>query len=501
MAHENGSSLPEMSPDDAATRSSRRQHAGLFLGPALLAVMLLLPAPPSMSLPAWRTAAAAVLMAVWWVSEALPLPATALLPLVLFPVLGILPIGRAVTPYANPVIFLFMGGFIMARALECSGLHRRIALAIIMRVGPRPVNLILGFMLATAFLSMWVSNTATVVMMLPMALSVVFLLEQAPQVEETEIRHFSVALLLGVAYAASIGGLGTLIGTPPNALLAGFMAENYHVEIGFVQWMLVGVPLVVVALPLTWYLLVRVVFPVRLKEVQGGRSAIQAEVRAQGRLSRHELSVGLLVLAVALAWVFRPFLGRLIPGLSDAGIAMAGAVGLFLLPVDWREGRFALSWKQAAQLPWGVLILFGGGLSLAEAIQFNGLSKWIGSALSGVQVLPPLLVTVIVTAVVVFLTELTSNTATAAAFLPLVASLAVGAGADPLLLVVPATLAASCAFMMPVATPPNAIVYGSERVSIQQMVRAGLWLNFLFIILINILLFGLAVHVFGISKW
>ena len=473
-----------------------RPRIGLVLGPALFALVLLLPAPAGMEPAAWRTTAVAVLMATWWITEAIPIPATALLPLALFPALGIVPIAAASGPYANPVIWLFLGGFLIAIAIERCGLHRRLALGILRAVGTRPANLIGGFMLGTAFLSMWISNTATVLMMLPMALSVLALVDRESPAEGAD-PNFALALLLGLAYAANIGGLGTLIGTPPNALLAGFMSESLGVQIGFGEWMMLGVPLVAVSLPLCWLLLVRVLYPVRRTEIAGGAGVIRREAAGLGPVSRAEWTVGIVTACTATAWVVRPLLEGFVPGLNDTSIAIAGAILLFLVPVDWRGGVFPLDWKAAEGVPWSVLLLFGGGLSLAGAISETGLAAWIGGAMEGVGAWPLVLVVLAVTAVVIFLTELTSNTATAASFLPVVAALAVGIGAAPLQLAVPTALAASCAFMMPVATPPNAIVYGSGRVSIPQMVRAGIWLNLLFIGLITAAVFVLVPRVFG----
>jgi solute carrier family 13 (sodium-dependent dicarboxylate transporter), member 2/3/5 len=477
----------------------RRQRTGLLLGPVVLLALLALPAPAGMEPAAWRTAAVGLLMAIWWISEALPIPATALLPLALFPVLGVGSVDAAAAPYANPVIFLFLGGFLIAQAMQRWELHRRIALLVIRAVGTSPVRLIGGFMLSAAFLSMWVSNTATAVMMLPIGLSVVGLVvdRPGPGVRDAGDSNFAVALMLGIAYACSIGGLATLIGTPPNALLAGFMAETYGVRIGFGEWMLLGVPIAAVALPLTWLVLTRWVYPVRLREIPGGAGEIDRQLRRMGRLSRGERLVGSVFVLTAAAWITRPLLEARLPGLSDAGIAVAAAVVLFLLPVSLRHGEFALNWEWAKRIPWDVLILFGGGLSLAGAITRTGLAGWIGDALSAVAVLPLLLILVVVCAVMVFLTELTSNTATAAAFLPVLASLAVGIGEDPLLLAVPAALAASCAFMLPVATPPNAIVYGSSFVTIPQMARAGVVLNLIFIVLLSAAGYFLVLLVFG----
>ena len=461
-----------------------RERVGLLVGLALFAAALALPAPAGMPEPAWRAAAVAMLMAAWWVTEAVPIPATALLPLLLFPLLGILPIGDAASPYANPVIYLFMGGFLIAAALEQCGLHRRMALVIIRAGGTRPARLIGAFMVATAFLSMWVSNTATVAMMLPLALSIIGVV-RAGTPDGARDPHFAVAMLLGLAYASSIGGIGTLIGTPPNALLAGFMSETYGVTIGFRQWMLLGVPLVVVSLPIAWLALTKLVYPVSGEEIAGGRAVVRAQMRELGAASREERTVGVITAMTAAAWVFRPQLAALAPGISDTGIAIGGALLLFLVPAS-RGGRPALDWAAAERLPWGVLVLFGGGLSLAAAIQDTGLAGWIGASLSFVGGWPLLPVIFVVTTVVIFLTELTSNTATAAAFLPVVGALATAIFVDPMLLAVPAAVAASCAFMMPVATPPNAIVYGSGEIAIGQMLRAGLIMNIVMIVVVTL---------------
>ncbi len=484
----------QRAPEEGPGRFSRGR-VGLVAGPLVFAAMLLSSPPSGMRGVGWHTAAMGVLMAVWWVTEAMPIAATALVPLAALPLLGVSSVEEAAAPYANPIIFLFLGGFVLAAALQRSGLHRRIALSIVSRVGTGPRNLVGGFMLATALLSMWVSNTATVAMMYPIALSVILMSEDG---SEAENRRFAVALLLGTAYAASLGGLGTLIGTPPNALLAGFMAENYGFHISFVQWMLVGVPLVVVSLPLCWFLLVRVLHPLPNRGSAERRELIREQIRNLGAISRREAMVASIAVLVALAWMFRPLLAKVVPGLSDAGIAMIGSLLLFLIPVDWRKLHFSLQWSDVEALPWGVLILFGGGLSLAKAIQSTGLAEWIGTGMERLGGMPIVVVAIAVTTVVIFLTELTSNTATAAAFLPVVASLATGIGSHPFVLATGAALAASCAFMMPVATPPNAIVYASGHLTIPEMAKTGLWLNLLMIVLINLAVFLLAIPVFGI---
>jgi sodium-dependent dicarboxylate transporter 2/3/5 len=486
-----------MTGGGSARGTSIRTVAGLVGGPLLFAAMLLAEPPGGMSMLAWRTAAVGALMATWWITEAIPIPATALLPIVLFPLLGIATVAATTAPYANPVIYLFLGGFLIAMALESCGLHKRMALAVLGAVGTRPANLILGFMVATAFISRWVSNTATVVMMLPMATSVIALAHGGDDTTgDPPSPGFAVALLLGIAYAASIGGLGTLIGTPPNALLAGFMAETYGVRIGFVEWMVLGVPIVVVSLPFAWLLLTKWLHSVGAQPIAGGTTMLREQRLALGVISRAEWTVGTITALTAAAWVTRPILERWLPALTDTGIAITGALLLFIVPLSWRSPRVALTWNQAERLPWSVLILFGGGLSLAAAIQQTGLAAWIGGELGALAGWPLLLVILVVTTVVIFLTELTSNTATAAAFLPVVASLAVGIGAEPLLLATPAALAASCAFMLPVATPPNAIVYGTGVLAIPQMARAGILLNLFFILLLPLAVYLLAARLF-----
>lgn len=487
-----------MTRRDELAGTGVRALAGLVAGFILFVAMLLVPPPEGMTVPAWRTAAVGALMAVWWISEALPIAATALVPIVLFPLLGIATVGATTAPYANEVIYLFLGGFLIAMALESCGLHKRIALAILRVAGTRPPDLILGFMLATAFISMWVSNTATVVMMLPMATSVISLARSTGDAAAgAGRREFESALLLGIAYAASIGGLGTLIGTPPNALFAAFMSQTYGQDIGFLQWMLLGVPIVVLALPFAWLVLVKWLHRVGADPIAGGAAMLGEERRALGPISRAEWIVGGITALTAGAWMTRPVLDQWAPALTDAGIAIAGALLMFVVPLSVRPRRSALTWTQAERLPWSVLILFGGGLSLAAAIQQTGLAAWIGVELGALAGWPVLAVLLAVTAVIVLLSELASNTATAAAFLPVAASLAIAIGVDPVVLVLTAALAASGGFMLPVATPPNAIVYGTGALTIPQMARAGALLNLFFVLLLPVIVYLLAGRIFA----
>jgi sodium-dependent dicarboxylate transporter 2/3/5 len=478
------------------------------------------------------TAATAVLMAVWWMTEALPIPATALVPLVVFPVLntevGFDDVGAS---YGNNIIFLFMGGFMLALAMQRWNLHKRIALAIVGTIGASPSLLVLGFMVATGFISMWVSNTATAVMMLPIGVSVLVLVNRlrledaerkgedpgegvAPELDadggagtagtpSTAVRsNFGTALMLGIAYAASIGSLATLIGTPPNALLAAHMSQEFGITIGFGRWMIVGGPIAVVFLVIAWLLLTKVMFKPEISEIPGGAELIREERRTLGPISSGEIRVlGVFVLA-ALSWVFIPLIWQILdagdPPIGDAGIAMVVALLLFVLPAGAARGVRLLDWESAVKLPWGVLLLFGGGLALSAQFSSSGLTDWIGEVTAGIGGLPVVLIVAIVAAGILFLTELTSNTATAATFLPVATAVAVGIGVDPMLLAIPVAIAATCAFMLPVATPPNAIAYGSGYVRIPQMAKAGLWLNLIGIVLITATTMSLAVWVFSL---
>ncbi|NBC66068.1 MAG: DASS family sodium-coupled anion symporter [Bacteroidetes bacterium] len=471
---------------------------GLYLGLFFFVIILILPSPETMSTVAWKTSAVAVLMAIWWITEAIPIAATSLLPIVLLPVLGITSIGDSTSPYANPLIFLFMGGFIIAIAMQRWELHKRIALRIINYVGVKPSSIIIGFIIASAFLSMWVSNTATALMMLPIALSVLHFTEREKS-DELPVTNFEIVLVLAIAYACNIGGIATLIGTPPNALFAGFMLENYSIEISFVRWMSIGIPLAVVLLPLMYFILSKVVFPIKLKELPGGRKVINSQLKEIGKISIPEKRVAVVFTITAALWIFRPLISNILPGLSDAGIAIAAGIVLFVLPSGSKKHQKLLVWENMRDLPWGILILFGGGLSLANAISSSGLAAWIGESVQSLETFPIILLIFAVILIVVFLTEITSNTATTAAFLPILASTAIGMGQNPMLFIIPATISASCAFMLPVATPPNAIIYGSGRVSIPEMAKAGLWLNIIIAMILTIATYYFFAYIFGVE--
>jgi solute carrier family 13 (sodium-dependent dicarboxylate transporter), member 2/3/5 len=468
------------------------------------------------------TAAVGILMAVLWMTEAIPLPITSLLPIVLFPLTGVLDIAEATAPYADHIIFLFLGGFMLALAMQRWNLHRRIALLIVQIVGTRPRRLIGGFMIATAFLSMWVSNTATTVLMLPIAASIIVLVidqlrrsDELPEETDTSIEVpefakgaplFATGLMLAVAYAASIGSLGTLIGTPPNLFMRGFLESNYDIEIGFAQWMMVGIPVVLVFLPITWILITFVLYRPEIDEIPGGDALVEHEIEELGPMHREEWIVLIIFLATATAWILREpvtewaWLIEQLPwvaNITDTTIAIAAAILLFIVPASRETGEFIMNWETAKELPWNVLLLFGGGLSLAAAVQTSGLDSWIGERVAGLEFLPLVLLVAATAGLVIFLTELTSNTATAATFLPILGGVALGIGIEPLLLIVPAAIAATCAFMMPVATPPNAIVFGSGYIAIGQMIRAGIILNIIAVTLITIASFTVVGWVFG----
>lgn len=462
-------------------------------------------------------------VAIWWLSEAIDISATALLPIVFLPLSGAATIKQATAPYGSDLIFLFMGGFILALSMQRWGLDRRIALLTLRIVGSRPHNMVAGFMAATAMISGFVSNTATAAMMLPVGLSVIALVnDQARRRGDdsalSDHRNFALCLMLGIAYAASIGGLATIIGSPPNVFIVGFVRDSidptYRTEISFIKWMTFGVPLALVFLPITWLLLTRVLYPIRLRQIEGGHQFIEREYRDLGPMKSGEWVTMIVFFCAAFLWIVRPILSKgwraaqpladgapdyvippLLPGLEDAGVAMLAALALFVIPVNWRERTFTMNWNSASKLPWGILILFGGGLSLAAAIATNGVGEFIGSQTRQFAGVPPIVLVLIVTTAVIFFSELASNTATATTLVPILAAIAPGLGVHPYLLVIPAGIAASCAFMMPVGTPPNAIVFGSGYVTMPQMIKAGIWLNLIGIALIMMISYLIAMPV------
>lgn len=473
--------------DQVPSAPSMAARIGLVLGPIWIILTQVLPAPAGMEPAAWHCVGLALLLATWWATEAIPIPATSLLPIPLAPALGIAELKGTAASYANPTIFLFLGGFLLGIAMQRWNLHRRIALRILNVVGQKPKQQIAGFMLATGFISMWVSNTATAIMMLPIGMSVVSLFASA---DSGEVKRYATALLLAIAYSASIGGIATLIGTPPNAILAGYLSSEQNIELGFAQWMMVGLPVSIAMMVVAWWWLTRGGFKLKLDD--GSGNVIGDELAKLGKLSAAEARVGIVFMLAALAWVTRPLLNDWgVEWLSDTSIALLAGVALFLIPSGNERHRPLLLWEDARDLPWGILLLFGGGLALASTISGSGLADWIANQLSVFGALPLLLLIGIVVLVIIFLTELTSNTATAAAFLPLLGALAMSLGVDPLLITVPAAIAASCAFMMPVATPPNAIVFATGHMKIQSMIRAGFLLNIVGTVLVTLIGMGL----------
>ena len=465
---------------------------GLVLGPALFLATLLFFRPEGLSEEGRAVLACTLWVAVWWILEVMPIAVTALLPIILFPLTGALDLDTTTASFGHRYIFLYIGGFVLAIAIERWNLHRRIALNIIHLIGTDVRFIILGFMVATAFLSMWISNTATSVMMLPIGMAIIRQLQDNPETEENERRIFGKALMLAIAYSASIGGIATLIGTPPNLVLAGIVQEIYGIEITFSKWIVIGLPISAVLLVACWIYLTRVAFTFQQESFPGGKAEIDRQLVALGKISFEEKAVLLVFVATALAWISRSFLlNKWVPELDDTIIAIIADVLLFLLPAGRGQKRKLIKWKEAVELPWGVLLLFGGGLALAEGFKTSGLAAWIGEQLTLLEGVSIGLLLLILVAGVNFLTEITSNLATTAMILPILAPLAAIIDVHPFVLMVGATLAASCAFMLPVATPPNAVVFGSGYLKIPDMVRTGFWLNVISIAVVSLVVYFL----------
>jgi sodium-dependent dicarboxylate transporter 2/3/5 len=490
------------SPFDVGGDYGLRKKAGFVAGPILFLLIMLAPTPTGLEPSAQAVGAVTAWVATWWMSEAIPIPATSLLPIVLFPSLGALDTGTTTAPYADPLIFLFMGGFFLAMAMQRWGLHRRIALRTIKFVGTDPKRIILGFMLATAFLSAWVSNSATVMMMVPIALAVIYQTADLIEQEGLDITvgegefSFGVALMLCVAYGASVGGVATLIGTPPNLVFAGIAGELYDQQITFVEWMFYGVPISVIGLVIVYFYVTRLAMSPEFDQLPGGADVINAELAKLGEMGKQERLVLVVFVGMASAWISVSLLPEAgivaegaIPDDVDTIVAIAGALALFIIPTTTRDGErtFLLDWTSGVKIPWGVILLFGGGLSIAAGFQETGLAEWLGeqlSVLGGVSMVVILFVVVLMT---IFLTEVTSNTATATMLMPILGALAVGISVHPFGLMVAGATAASFAFMLPVATPPNAIVFGSGYITIPQMAKVGSGLNLIAIFLITAL--------------
>ncbi|TRZ43546.1 SLC13 family permease [Robertkochia solimangrovi] len=461
----------------------------LILGPLVFLILQLLGSPQGMPDRAYSMLAITLWMAIWWTSEVIPIGVTALLPIVLFPLTGSVDIATTTASFGHKYIFLYMGGFMLAIAIEKWNLHKRIALHIIRIIGTDVTRIILGFMLATSFLSMWISNTATAVMMLPIGMSIVSQLKDNPLTEKDENLIFGKALMLSIAYSASIGGIATLIGTPPNLVFAGFITENYHIEISFWSWMKIGLPISLVLLIIGWYYLTHYAFTFKQKKFPGGVQEIERLLHNLGPMQKEEKVVLAVFVLTAFCWITRSFLlQRIAPQIDDTIIAIIAGIILFILPTT-KKGHTIINWKEAVKMPWGIILLFGGGMALASGFEVTGLANWFGSQvklLNGMTILT--LVFIIITAVN-FITEVTSNLATTAMLLPILAPVALSLDINPYMLMVATTLAASCAFMLPVATPPNAVVFGSGYLKIPDMIKTGFWMNIISILLLTLIVY------------
>ena len=476
------------------------KNFGLILGPALFLIILLWFHPEELSKEANAILASTIWIAVWWITEAVPIAITSLLPVVLFPLTGGMELAETTASFGHRYIFLYIGGFILAIAIERWNLHKRIALNIIQLIGTNVKNVILGFMVATAFLSMWISNTATSVMMLPIGMSIISQLMDNPKTVENENQNFGKALMLAIAYSASIGGMATLIGTPPNLVLATIVQETYGIEITFSKWFMFGLPISLILLAICWKYLTEIAFTFKQKKFPGGRNEINKQLKSLGKLSYEEKMVLLIFVGTAFAWITRSFLlQKLIPNLDDTLIAVIAGILLFILPASKSKNRKLINWEEAVKLPWGILLLFGGGLALAQGFKTSGLAEWIGGQLTLLEGASIFILLLFLIALVNFLTEITSNLATTAMILPILAPLSLVLDVNPFILMVGATVAASCAFMLPVATPPNAVVFGSGYLRIPDMAKTGVWMNLFSIIFLTIMVYFLLPILWGFN--
>ncbi len=467
----------------------KTKNIGLFSGPLSFILIIVFFHPEGLTLEANAILASTLWMAIWWITEAIPISVTALLPIILFPLTGGLELSETTASFGHKYVFLYLGGFIIAIAMQIWNLHKRIALNIISFIGTDVIKIILGFMVATAFLSMWISNTATAVMMLPIAMAIVDQLKDNPNTIENESKIFGKALMLGIAYSASIGGISTLIGTPPNLILAGVVEETFGYEITFATWFKFGFPISLILLFLCWKYLTGIAFKFEQKSFPGGHKEIRNQLQKLGQITYEEKLVASIFAMTAIAWVTRDFILKLIiPVIDDTIIVMISAIIIFLLPNKNRKRRL-INWEEASKLPWGILLLFGGGMALASGFKESGLALWIGTQMTLLDGINLFLLVFILIASVNFLTEITSNLATTAMLLPILYPMAMTIDVHPFILMVSAAVAASCAFMLPVATPPNAVVFGSGYLRIPDMVRVGIWMNILSIILLSVFVY------------
>lgn len=456
----------------------------LLLGPGIFLLMQALGAPSDMNLAAYQVLCVTVWVAVWWITEAIPIAITAMLPIILFPLTGALELSETTASFGHKYIFLYLGGFLLAIAIEKWDLHKRIALNIINLIGSNINTIILGFMLATAFMSMWISNTATSVMMLPIGMAVVSQFKKADSEGSSDSKFIGKALMLGIAYSASIGGFATLIGTPPNLVLAGVLETTYGVKISFLQWMKIGLPLSAFLLFICWFYLTRYAYKFEQKEFPGGREEIRMMLVKLGKMTSEEKTVLIVFIATAMLWITRSLIEKIIPAIDDTIIAMIAGTVLFIIPA--KNKTRILDWKECTKLPWDIILLFGGGMALAQGFSETGLAEWIALQMTQMQALSLILLILVLVASVNFLTEITSNLATTAMLLPVLAPMAYAFGLHPFMIMVSVTISASCAFMLPVATPPNAVVFGSGYLRIPDMMRAGVWMNLISIVAVTL---------------
>lgn len=459
-----------------------QKRIGFLLGPLACILILVFDAGPTDL--ATKVLAVAAWMLIWWITEALPIFITAMLPMVFFPALGIMGLKETFMPYGSPIIFLFLGGFIIALAMEERKLHERIAFGLVRLTGTNLKGVVFGFMLATALVAMWISNTATAVMMLPIGLSVIALVKE--QVNEQTFKRFSLLLMLGIAYAANIGGTVTLIGTPPNLVFAGYYFDHFGTDFEFSRWLMIGIPCGILLLFGAYFLLTQFLYPLKTQKIEGVQQLFDEKWSALGKMQLPEKLVLVVFSLTVFCWVFSSQLNELLGSkvLNNTNIAMGGGLLMFMVPVSWKKGEFLLDWKSTSRLPWGILILFGGGLSLASGLDEAGLidllGNWVATSFSGSVVV----LCLVITAVSLFATEIMSNVALVTVLLPVVFGIAEKSGIDPTYLTIPVTLAASCAFMMPISTPPNAVVYSSGHIKVAEMMKAGIWINLLAIAII-----------------
>ncbi len=460
---------------------------GLIIGPLLF--ILIKGSNPSFLTPeAITVIGLAIWMVSWWITEAVSISVTALLPLIIFPLFEVMSMNDVGANYGSSIVFLFFGGFVLALALEKVNLHRRIALTIIQKTGTTPNRVILGFMLATAFMSMWISNTASTVVMLPIALSVIQLLVKSEGVFTTQEQYFSLSVMLGIAFSANAGGIATVIGTPPNSILIGLLENEYNIQISFFKWMTIGLPFSAVMIAIIYYILTRWMFPNKGIDFASSNELIAQKLRDLGPVTPKEKHVLRVFAITVFLWVFRTVLNSFFPalGLSDTIISVGCAVALFAIPHQFKEGVFILEWKDTQRLAWGILILFGGGLALAKGMSTTGIVSLITDAIAAAN-LNVLITASLLILLMLFMTELMSNVALVAVLAPVVAGIALGLEIPILYLLIPVTMASSCAFMLPMATPPNAIVFASGYVKVAQMARVGIIINLIAVVLLIVL--------------